>query len=72
MIEKYQTHINDIYEYIHNRLQTEVDLQVITDEVLTKYKPYIYFPVKHDILYELVYRLVDQAYYHVNKTFYKV
>jgi len=70
-LAKYQPFMNDIYEYIRNRLEIDVVPDAIVNEVMSKYKIEIHFPVDQIILRDLIYRICEGMYYVVKKDFYR-
>jgi hypothetical protein len=72
ILPKYQTHLNDVYEYIQNRTQAGVPPEELTNEVMSSYKMEVILPVDKDTLWDYVYVMCEQAYYYVNRTYYKV
>ena len=71
MLSKYQPLMNDIYEYVANRIRVEITPEAITNEVMSKYKIEIHFPVDKIILRDLVYRICESMYFAINNRFYK-
>lgn len=72
MIEKYKTVKQDIFEYIHNRTKAGVSPETIVVEVENRFPAFIaFFKCEPDMLAEFMQWLAEQAYYHVNRTYYE-
>lgn len=62
-----ERHMHDVYLYIYNRLNAGADVDLITNEVLSKFAVQWTYPVKPDILYDFVHSHVTQAFFYLNE-----
>ena len=69
--KKHQSHINDVFIYIYNRLLVNTDIDKLVDEVITKFSTELaWYKVLPEMHENFVRELCLQAYLYTTKTIY--
>ena len=71
MMPKYMTIKEDVFQFIHNRIQAGIDPVAVKNEVIERYPIYIaYFDTTPEMLDEFIGQQCEFAYYLIKREYY--
>ena len=69
--KKHQKHVDEVFLYIHNRIEIGIDPRKVKEEVVNKFSvELVFFDTKPEMFENFVEELCLQAYFYVHKRIY--